>query len=99
MGCGKARFGRNAKKTPKIENFGLKVCSSGPRDDPHMRPRGSARWDLEATRKDLEATCNDSLFPIIAACLEFCAKLLLYGMPTHTRPLEVTSLVKKKRII
>ena len=52
MGCGKARFGRNAKKTHKIENFGPKVCSLRPRDDPHMRPRGNPRWDLEATRND-----------------------------------------------
>ena len=30
MGCGKARFGRKGQKTPKIENFGPKVCSLGP---------------------------------------------------------------------
>ena len=34
MGCGEARFGRKGQKTPKIENFGLKVFP----------------WDLEATR-------------------------------------------------
>ena len=33
MGCGRARFGRKGQKTPKIENFGLKVCSLGPRGD------------------------------------------------------------------
>ena len=31
MLCGKARFGRKGQKTPKIKNFGLKVCSLGPR--------------------------------------------------------------------
>ena len=30
-----------AKKAPKIEIFGLKVYSLGPRGDPHMRPRGN----------------------------------------------------------
>ena len=30
MGCGKARFGQKGQKSPKIENFGLKVCSLGP---------------------------------------------------------------------
>ena len=30
-GCGKARFSRRWQKTPKIENFGHKVCSLGPR--------------------------------------------------------------------
>ena len=34
MGCGEARFGRKGQKTPKIENFGLKVCSLGPRGNP-----------------------------------------------------------------
>ena len=47
------------KKKPKIENFGLKVCSLGPQGDPHMRPRGNLQLDLEATRTDLEAGCND----------------------------------------
>ena len=37
VGCGKARFGWKGQKTPKIENFGLKVCSLGPQGDPHMR--------------------------------------------------------------
>ena len=32
-----------AKKTPKIENFGLLVCSLEPRGDLHMRPRGNPR--------------------------------------------------------
>ena len=46
MGCGKARFDRKGKKTPKIENFGLNVVS----------------WDLEAGRTwDLEATCDETL--------------------------------------
>ena len=39
MGCSKARFGRKAKNPPSIEKNGLKVCSLGPRGDPHMRPR------------------------------------------------------------
>ena len=43
MGCGKAHFGCKGQKTPKIENFGLKVCSLGPRGDPHIRPRGNPR--------------------------------------------------------
>ena len=43
MGCGKAHFGRKGQKPSKIENFGLKVCSLGPRGDPHMRPRGNLR--------------------------------------------------------
>ena len=48
-----------AKKTLKIENFGLEVCSLGPRGDPHMRPRGNPRSDLKATRTDREVGCND----------------------------------------
>ena len=52
MGCGKARFGQKGQKTPKIENFGLKVCSVGSRGDP--------RWELKATCTDLEATQNES---------------------------------------
>ena len=36
MTCGTARFGREGQKKPKIENFGLKVFSLGPRGDPHM---------------------------------------------------------------
>ena len=68
MGCGKARFDRKGKKTPKIENFGLKGCFLGPRGRPHMRPWGNLRWDLEATQTDLkasrtwdlEATCDAS---------------------------------------
>ena len=55
-----------AKKPAKIENFGLKVCSLGPRGNPHMRPRGNLygprgnpQSDLEATRTDLEDTRND----------------------------------------
>ena len=31
------------QKPSKIENFGLKVCSLGPRGDPHMRPCGNPR--------------------------------------------------------
>ena len=50
------RFGRKGQKTPKIDNFGLKVCSLGPRGDLYMRPRGNPRCDLEATLTDLEAT-------------------------------------------
>ena len=48
-----------AKKTPKIEHFGLKVCSLGPRGDPHMRPRGNPHGPQGNLRLDLEATCND----------------------------------------
>ena len=46
-------------KTPKIENFGLKICSLGTRGNPHMRPWGNLRWDLEATCTDFEAGRND----------------------------------------
>ena len=49
MGRGNARFGRKGQKTPKIETFGLKVCSLGPRGDPHMRPRGNQHGP-QATR-------------------------------------------------
>ena len=62
MRCGEARFGLKGQKTPKIKNFGLKVCSLGSRGDPQMRPRGNPhgprgnpRSDLKATRTDLEA--------------------------------------------
>ena len=49
MGCGKACFGRRGQIPPKIENFGLKVCSLGPQKrsahetsrQPAMRPRGN----------------------------------------------------------
>ena len=58
MGFGKARFGRKGQKTPKIENFGLKVCSLGSRGDPHIRAGGNPRRELEATRTELEATRN-----------------------------------------
>ena len=41
MGCGNARFDRKGQKTPKIENFVLKVGSLGPRGDPlaHLEPK------------------------------------------------------------
>ena len=43
MGCGKARLDRNGQNPPNIENFGLKVCSLGPRGNPHG-PRGIASF-------------------------------------------------------
>ena len=46
MRCGKACFGQKGQKTPKIENFGLKVCPLGPRGVAHG-PRRAASWDLE----------------------------------------------------
>ena len=41
MGCGEARFGRKGQKTPKIDNFGLKVCFLGSRGDPHIKAQGN----------------------------------------------------------
>ena len=52
MGCLVARFGWRGQKTPKFENFGLKVFPLGTRGEPHMRPRGEPRWDLAASRTD-----------------------------------------------
>ena len=49
-----------AIKTPKIENFRLKVCSLGPRGDPHKSHLGNPQRDLEATRTDLEATHDET---------------------------------------
>ena len=64
MGCDKARFGQKGKKTPKIENLGLKVCSVGSRGDPHIRAWGNPRWELEASCTELEATRIRMLMPL-----------------------------------
>ena len=60
MGCGKVRFGRMGQKTPKIENFGLKVCSLGSQSDPHVRARGNPNGARGNPRLELEASCDES---------------------------------------
>ena len=49
-----------AKKPPKIENFGLKVCSLGSQGDPHKRARGNPQWELKATCTELRVTRDRS---------------------------------------
>ena len=86
MGCGEARFGRKGQKTPKIDNFGLKVCFLGSQGDPHIRVRGNPRWELEATRNricwcPLSSYCRLPQAPcglpraLIAGCLELLPRV------------------------
>ena len=60
---------KGQNKPPKIETFGLKVCSLKPRGDPYMRPRGHPSCtDLGATRTDLEAG-HDMTSRLLLICI------------------------------
>ena len=98
IGCSKALFGQKGQKRPKIENFGLKVCSLGPQGDPPIRARGKPRQELEATRTELEATHNNSLFPIIAGCLGLrtgCLNFRCFFGPSNRNELHHSLLLSK----